>query len=94
MVVEKLSNSIDLRHELKRIGVDGGGVSILEDKGHMHVIRIRELHVGRKVLLFGASRIKTIFRGGSSRILRRAFCAGTVKLLAPRINVFVFSSLL
>jgi dihydropteroate synthase len=51
VVVEKLSNAIDLRRELKRIGVDGGGVSILEDKGQMHLIRIRELHVGAANIL-------------------------------------------
>lgn len=51
MVVEKLSNSIDLRRELKRLGVDGGGVSILNDKGHLHLIRIRDLHVGAANIL-------------------------------------------
>ncbi|MBD3809580.1 MAG: dihydropteroate synthase [Sulfuricurvum sp.] len=51
MVVEKLSSSIDVRRELKRLGVDGGGVSILNDKGHLHLIRIGNLHVGAANIL-------------------------------------------
>ena len=51
MVVEKLSNTIDLHRELKFLGVDSGGVSILEDKGQLHLIRIRDLHVGAANIL-------------------------------------------
>lgn len=51
MVVEKLSNTIDLHRELKALGVDSGGVSILEDKGSVHLIRIRDMHVGAANIL-------------------------------------------
>jgi len=51
VVVEKLSNTIDLHRELKTLGVDSGGVSILEDKGRTHLIRIRDLHVGAANIL-------------------------------------------
>lgn len=51
MVVEKLSNRIDLHQELRTLGVDSGGVSILEDKGTSHLIRIRDLHVGAANIL-------------------------------------------
>lgn len=51
MLVEKLSNTIDLHRELKSLGVDGGGVRILEDKGTLHLIRIRDLHVGAANIL-------------------------------------------
>lgn len=51
MVVEKLSSSIDVRLALKNLGVDGGGISILEDKANLHLIRIRNLHVGAANIL-------------------------------------------
>jgi len=83
VVVEKLSNSIDLRHELKRIGVDGGGVSILEDKGHMHVIRIRELHVG------GANILKqdALSIGADLAVPR-----GTVTASTPHVDVVLIAT--
>ena len=83
MVVEKLSNSIDVRRELKRIGVDGGGVSILEDKGHMHVIRIRELHVG------GANILKqdALSIGADLAVPR-----GTVTASTPHVDVVLIAT--
>lgn len=83
MVVEKLSNSIDMRRELKRIGVDGGGISILEDKGHMHVIRIRELHVG------GANILKqdALSIGADLAVPR-----GTVTASTPHVDVVLIAT--
>jgi dihydropteroate synthase len=49
--VEKLGNSIDLPHFLKQLGVDGGGVSILRDKGTLHLLYISDLHVGAANIL-------------------------------------------
>lgn len=51
MYVEHLGNAINLEQELKKIGVDGGGISILKDKGSLHLIRIRDLHVGAANIL-------------------------------------------
>jgi len=83
VVVEKLSNSIDMRRELKRIGVDGGGISILEDKGHMHVIRIRELHVG------GANILKqdALSIGADLAVPR-----GTVTASTPHVDVVLIAT--
>ncbi|WP_321778954.1 dihydropteroate synthase [Sulfurimonas sp.] len=46
MQINKLSNSIDAKEYLKRLGVDGGGVDILASKMAYHVIYIKDLHVG------------------------------------------------
>ena len=46
MLVEKLSNNIDTKKLLNKLGVDGGGVGILHSKMHQHIIYIKDLHVG------------------------------------------------
>ena len=46
MQVEKLSNSSNAKELLTKLGVDGGGISILNSKMHQHIIYIRDLHVG------------------------------------------------
>lgn len=51
MQVEKLSNHIDAKKYLKRLGVDGGGVNILSSKMKHHIIYIRDLHVGAANIL-------------------------------------------
>ncbi|MFA6197373.1 MAG: dihydropteroate synthase [Sulfurimonas sp.] len=51
MQVEKLSNHIDAKKYLKRLGVDGGGVDILSSKMKHHIIYIRDLHVGAANIL-------------------------------------------
>lgn len=51
MFVEHLPNSTDLAVLLKQMGVDSGGISILRDKGTLHLIRIRDLHVGAANIL-------------------------------------------
>ena len=51
MQVEKLSNHIDAKKYLKRLGVDGGGVDILASKMKHHIIYIRDLHVGAANIL-------------------------------------------
>ncbi len=51
MHVEHLSSKIDMKSALKAIGVDGGGISILRDKGKIHLIKIIDLHVGAANIL-------------------------------------------
>lgn len=51
MFVERLGNGCDIRSELERIGVDGGGISILGAKAECYRIRIRDLHVGAANIL-------------------------------------------
>lgn len=51
MKIEKLSNEIDIKAELKRLGVDDGGIAILASKATMHIIYINELHVGAANIL-------------------------------------------
>lgn len=77
MVVEKLSSTIDLRRELKQLGVDGGGVSILEDKGALHLIRIRDLHVGAANIL----KQDALSIGADLAVPK-----GTVTALIPRVD--------
>ena len=51
MHVEHLSSSCNLKNALKALGVDGGGVSILNEKGQIHLISIKNLHVGAANIL-------------------------------------------
>lgn len=51
MHVERLGDSSDLRRELKKLGVDGGGVTIMADKGTVHRIKICDMHVGAANIL-------------------------------------------
>lgn len=51
MVVEHLSSTIDLKNSLTQLGVDGGGISILSDKGKLHIFKIYDLHVGAANIL-------------------------------------------
>ena len=46
MQVQKLSSDIHAKELLKKLGVDGGGVSILASKMQHHLIYIKELAVG------------------------------------------------
>jgi len=46
MIVEKLSNEIDIKKQLKKLGVDTGGINILAAKAKIHIIYIHDLHVG------------------------------------------------
>ena len=51
MRVRKLSNTIDAKRLLVKLGVDGGGVDILASKISHHVIYIKDLHVGAANIL-------------------------------------------
>lgn len=83
MVVEKLSPTIDLHHQLKSLGVDSGGVSILADKAQLHLIRIRDLHVG------GANILKqdALSIGADVAVPR-----GTVTASSPRVDALLIAT--
>jgi len=51
MQVVELSNDIDIKVYLQQLGVDGGGVNILASKAKIHLIEIKELHVGAANIL-------------------------------------------
>jgi len=46
MVVELLSNELNIKNYLQELGVDGGGVNILAAKAEIHLVAIKDLHVG------------------------------------------------
>lgn len=46
MIVERLSNAVDVEMHLTRLGVDVGGIKILASKSKIHLIHIKGLHVG------------------------------------------------
>lgn len=83
MVVEKLSNTIDLHHELKALGVDSGGVSILADKAELHLIRIRDLHVGAANIL----KQDALSIGADLAVPK-----GTVTASIPRVDVLLIAT--
>ena len=51
MIVEHLSNTLDIKTYLKNMNVDSGGVSILSAKSKVHLISIKDLHVGAANIL-------------------------------------------
>ncbi|MDY0120954.1 MAG: dihydropteroate synthase [Sulfurimonas sp.] len=51
MQVEKLSNTIDLKRYLAKLGVDGGGIDILASKATSHLLLVRKMHVGAANIL-------------------------------------------
>jgi len=51
MKIEKLSNEVNAKKLLKKLGVDSGGVSILASKMKHHIIHIKDLHVGAANIL-------------------------------------------
>jgi len=51
MLVEKLSECIDIKAHLKRLNVDAGGVNILAEKAKVHIVHIKGLHVGAANIL-------------------------------------------
>ncbi len=83
MIVEKLSNSIDLEIHLKRLGVDGGGVKILANKSQMHIVHIKGLHVG------GANILK---QDALSIGADLAVPKGTVIALTPKVDCILIGT--
>lgn len=83
MVVEHLSSSINLKNALQELGVDGGGVSILEAKGKIHLLHIKDLHVGAANIL----KQDALSIGADLAVPK-----GTVIASQPRVNALLIAN--
>ena len=83
MVVEKLSNSVNIKKYLKEINVDGGGVSILSEKAKTHIISIKDLHVGAANIL----KQDALSIGADLAVPR-----GTVLAKTPRVDCLLIAT--
>ncbi|MDP3266580.1 MAG: dihydropteroate synthase [Sulfuricurvum sp.] len=83
MYVEHLSSSVNLKTLLQELKVDAGGVSILQDKGKIHLIRIVDLHVGAANIL----KQDALSIGADLAVPR-----GTVTALEPRVNAILIAN--
>lgn len=83
MVVEHLSSSINLKNALQELGVDGGGVSILESKGKIHLVSIKDLHVGAANIL----KQDALSIGADLAVPK-----GTVIASKPRVNALLIAN--
>ncbi|WP_297441312.1 dihydropteroate synthase [Sulfurimonas sp.] len=83
MIVEKLSSEIDIKTQLKALGVDGGGISILASKAQTHIISIKDLHVG------GANILKQDALSVGADL---AVPKGTVTASTPRVDCLLIAT--
>lgn len=83
MHVEHLSSTLNLRAALQELKVDAGGVSILQDKGEIHLIRIVDLHVGAANIL----KQDALSIGADLAVPR-----GTVTAMEPRVNAILIAN--
>ncbi|WP_324171240.1 dihydropteroate synthase [Sulfurimonas sp.] len=83
MEIEKLSNSIDAKAYLKKLGVDSGGINILASKMSTHILYIKDLHVG------GANILKqdALSIGADLAVPR-----GTVTALTPLVDCILIAT--
>jgi len=83
MIVEKLSSNIDIKQHLRLLGVDDGGVNILAAKAKVHLVSIKNLHVG------GANILKqdALSIGADLAVPR-----GTVVAQMPRVNCLLIAT--
>ena len=83
MRVEKLSSEIDIKKYLKTLGVDGGGVNILASKAKVHLIAIKDLHVGAANIL----KQDALSIGADLAVPR-----GTVIAKSPKVDCLLIAS--
>lgn len=83
MIVEKLSSHLDVKTRLEKLGVDGGGVSILANKATTHIISIKDLNVG------GANILKqdALSIGADLAVPR-----GTVLARTPKVDALLIAT--
>lgn len=83
MHVEHLSPTLNVKTALQELNVDTGGISILADKGKIHLIRIVDLHVGAANIL----KQDALSIGADLAVPR-----GTVTALEPRVNALLIAN--
>lgn len=83
MYIEHLSSTINLKAALQELKVDAGGVSILEDKGTIHLIKIVDLHVGAANIL----KQDALSIGADLAVPR-----GTVTALDPKVDAILIAN--
>lgn len=83
MYVEHLSSTINLKAALEELKVDAGGVSILRDKGKIHLIKIVDLHVGAANIL----KQDALSIGADLAVPR-----GTVTALEPKVSAILIAN--
>jgi len=83
MIVEKLSNEIDIKKQLKKLGVDAGGINILASKAKIHIICIHDLHVGAANIL----KQDALSIGADLAVPR-----GTVVAAKPRVDCLLIAN--
>ena len=83
MIIEQLSNSIDIQKHLKALNVDSGGVAILSKKAKAHIISIKDMHVGAANIL----KQDALSIGADLAVPR-----GTVIAKEPRVNCMLIAT--
>jgi len=83
MIVEKLSNDINVRNYLQKLGVDGGGLNILASKAKINLIAIKNMHVGAANIL----KQDALSIGADLAVPR-----GTVIAKEPRVDCLLIAS--
>ncbi len=83
MKVEKLSNEINIINQLKKLGVDDGGIQILASKATTHIIYIHDLHVGAANIL----KQDALSIGADLAVPR-----GTVVAAKPRVDCILIAN--
>lgn len=83
MHVEHLSSTLNLKEALRALKVDAGGISILADKGEIHIIRIVDMHVGAANIL----KQDALSIGADLAVPR-----GTVTAMEPRVDALLIAN--
>jgi dihydropteroate synthase len=83
MHLEKINNNTDLKKLLNDLGVDAGGVKILTQKSQMHLILIKDLHVGAANIL----KQDALSVGADLAVPR-----GTVLAQTPRVDALLIAT--
>lgn len=83
MLIEKLSQEINIKEKLKELGVDSGGIEILAQKAKMHILYIKDLSVGAANIL----KQDALSIGADLAVPR-----GTVVALTPKVDCILIGT--